>query len=125
MDNERTDAVAVRMRSLTKVYGEGPTAVHALRGIDLEIRKGEMLMLVGPSGSGKTTLISVMAGILDQTDGDCVVFERDLRRMRANEKTRYRGETIGFVFQSFNLLPTLTAEENVCVPLLIGGMKLR
>lgn len=120
-----TNGVAVRLSSLTKIYGEGTTAVHALRGIDLDIRKGEMLMLVGPSGSGKTTLISVMAGILDQTAGDCLVFDHDLRHMRAREKTRYRGETIGFVFQSFNLLPTLSAEENVCVPLLIGGMKLR
>jgi putative ABC transport system ATP-binding protein len=66
-----------------------------------------------------------MAGILDQTEGECVVFDHDLRQMRAREKTRYRGETIGFVFQSFNLIPTLTAVENVCVPLLIGGMRRR
>lgn len=125
MTPEDTNGVAVRLRGLTKVYGAGATAVPALRGVDLEIHKGEMFMLVGPSGSGKTTLISVMAGILDQTDGECVIFDHDLRHMRPRDKTRYRGETIGFVFQSFNLLPSLSAEENVCVPLLIGGMKLR
>ena len=125
MTPEDTNGVAVRLRRLTKVYRAGATAVPALRGVDLEIHKGEMFMLVGPSGSGKTTLISVMAGILDQTDGECVIFDHDLRHMRPRDKTRYRGETIGFVFQSFNLLPSLSAEENVCVPLLIGGMKLR
>jgi putative ABC transport system ATP-binding protein len=77
-------------------------------------------MLVGPSGCGKTTLISVIAGILDQNDGDCVVFGHDFKHMAQRDKTRYRGETIGFVFQAFNLLPTLTAAENAAIPLLIN-----
>jgi putative ABC transport system ATP-binding protein len=115
--------LAVRIHGVTKTYGQGATAVHALRGVDLDVRMGELLMLVGPSGSGKTTLISVMAGILDQTAGDCVVFGHDFRHMPAHEKTQYRGANVGFVFQSFNLLPTLSALENVCVPLLIRGIK--
>jgi putative ABC transport system ATP-binding protein len=78
-------------------------------------------MLVGPSGCGKTTLISVLAAILDQDDGECVVLGKDLLRMGQRERARFRGETIGFVFQQFNLLPTLSAAENVAVPLLIHG----
>jgi putative ABC transport system ATP-binding protein len=85
------------------------------------VRIGELMMLVGPSGCGKTTLISVIAGILDRDAGDCAVFGHDFSRMSPRDKTRWRGGTIGFVFQSFNLLPTLTAAENVAVPLLING----
>ena len=79
-------------------------------------------MLVGPSGCGKTTLISVVAGILDHDDGECLVFKQDLRGMGQTKKTRYRGQNVGFVFQAYNLLPTLTALENVSVPLLILGV---
>src|SRR6266516_3773996 len=104
--------VAVHCRGVTKTYGSGSSAVTALRGIDLEVRKGELMMLVGPSGCGKTTLISVSAGILDQDDGDCRVFQHDLKNMRQGEKTHYRGRNIGFVFQAFNVLPSLTAAEN-------------
>jgi putative ABC transport system ATP-binding protein len=91
---------------VTKTYGSGSAAVTALRGIDLEVRKGELMMLVGPSGCGKTTLISVMAGIFDQDNGECTVFGRDLKDMGSGEKTHFRGQTIGFVFQAFNLLPS-------------------
>jgi putative ABC transport system ATP-binding protein len=115
--------VAVHCRGVTKSYGTGGAKVTALRGIDLEVRKGELMMLVGPSGCGKTTLISVIAGILDQDQGECDVFGHDLKGMPSREKTRYRGETIGFVFQAFNLLPTLSAAENVSVPLLINGVR--
>src|SRR6266550_5641100 len=113
---------AVQCRGVTKTYGTGDARVTALSGIDLEVRRGELLMVVGPSGCGKTTLISVIAGILDQDSGECRVFGQDYHRMTGREKTRYRGETIGFVFQAFNLLPTLTAAENAAVPLLINGM---
>jgi putative ABC transport system ATP-binding protein len=113
---------AVVCQGVTKTYGAGPDRVPALRGIDLEVRSGELLMLVGPSGCGKTTLISVIAGILDQDDGLCSVFEHDLKAMSNREKTNYRGRSIGFVFQAFNLLPALTAAENVAVPLLILGV---
>src|SRR3954466_8351376 len=117
--------VTVRCRNVVKSYGSGSAAVTALRGIDLDVRKGELMMLVGPSGCGKTTLISVMAGILDQDNGECEVFGRDLKHMGQWEKTHFRGETIGFVFQAFNLLPSLTAAENVAVPLLINGVPRR
>jgi putative ABC transport system ATP-binding protein len=112
---------AVLCENITKVYGSGPDEVHALRGVDLEIRAGELLMLVGPSGCGKTTLISIIAGILDPTAGRAVVFDHDLKQMPDREKVRFRGQSIGFVFQAFNLLPSLSAVENVAVPLLILG----
>ena len=114
--------IAVFCKSVTKSYVTGPTKVMALRGVDLEVRQGELLMLVGPSGCGKTTLISVVAGILDHDEGECLVFQRDLRGMGQTKKTRYRGRNVGFVFQAYNLLPTLTALENVSVPLLILGV---
>ena len=117
--------IAVRCRGLTKTYGAGDASVMALRGIDLDVRRGELLMIVGPSGCGKTTLISVIAAILAQDSGQCDVLGRDLRAMGQNERTRFRGESIGYVFQMFNLLPALTALENVSVPLLLNGVARR
>jgi putative ABC transport system ATP-binding protein len=120
-----TEDVAVRCQGLTKIYDLGGQKVSALSGIDLEIRMGELMMLVGPSGCGKTTLISVMAGILDQDEGLCEVFGKDLRHMRDKDKLSFRARNIGFVFQSYNLLPSLTAAENVAIPLIINGEKLQ
>ena len=114
--------VAVRVDNVVKTYGAGDSQVVALRGVDLDVKAGELMMLVGPSGCGKTTLISVIAGILDQDEGECHVFGRDYRQMSTRDKTRFRGENIGFVFQAFNLLPTLTAAENAAVPLFINGV---
>jgi putative ABC transport system ATP-binding protein len=114
--------VAVRCSGVTKRYSTGGQVVTALRGIDLDVRTGELMMLVGPSGCGKTTLISVIAGILDQDEGECRVFGRDFKNMSGRQRTGYRGQAIGFVFQQFNLLPTLNAAENVSVPLLINGV---
>lgn len=116
---------AVHCRGLTKVYGTGAGQVTALRGIDLDVRTDELMMLVGPSGCGKTTLISVIAGILDQNEGECRVFGNDFLHMNPAAKTRVRGQMIGFVFQAFNLIPTLNAAENVSVPLLLNGVKRR
>ncbi len=116
-----TGAPAVVCRAVTKSYGVGGSTVVALRGIDLEIASGELMMLVGPSGCGKTTLISVIAGILDRDAGECSVFGTDFKNMSASAKTKFRGRNIGFVFQAFNLIPTLTAAENVAVPLMILG----
>ncbi|MFC5743274.1 ABC transporter ATP-binding protein [Dyella tabacisoli] len=104
------------------MYGASETAVHALRGIDLDIPLGGLSMLVGPSGCGKTTLISVLAGILDKTAGDCVVLGQDMGNLSAPQKTRWRRDQVGFVFQSFHLMPTLTAVENAAIPLLIQGV---
>lgn len=114
-------ALAVRCRGVTKHYGEGNAKVVALRGVDLEINQGELLMLVGPSGCGKTTLISVIAGILDRDEGECEVFGTDFNTISQRQRTLWRGKSVGFVFQQFNLIPTLTAAENVAVPLMILG----
>ena len=115
--------IAVRCQGVTKAYGTGDAKVTALRGVDLEVHRGELLMLVGPSGCGKTTLISVITAILDRDGGECAVLGRDLQRMDKTERARFRGASIGFVFQTFNLLPALTAAENVAVPLLINGAR--
>src|SRR5262245_1548262 len=114
--------VAVSCRSVEKGFGAGDTRVHVLRGIDLEVRTGELLMLVGPSGCGKTTLISIIAGILDADEGEARVFGVDIKSLSVREKTAYRGKTIGFVFQAFNLIPALQIVENVAIPLLLQGM---
>ncbi|MGZ5051129.1 MAG: ABC transporter ATP-binding protein [Methylobacter sp.] len=115
--------LAVSCRDLVKTYDTGDQKVTALNGVNLDIRMGELMMLVGPSGCGKTTLISVIAGILDQDSGSCEVFGEDLRGMSNRHKLDFRARNIGFVFQAFNLLPSLSAAENVSVPLIINGMK--
>jgi putative ABC transport system ATP-binding protein len=120
---QNSNQIAVKCTGVKKTYGKGIAAVQALRGIDLEVPAGQLMMIVGPSGSGKTTLISVIAGILEQTEGTCIVFDHDFKAMSATQKTHFRGETIGFVFQAFNLIPTLTAAENTAIPLLIYGSK--
>lgn len=119
---ESSNGIAVRCRGVTKSYGRGEARVTALRGVDLEVRFGEVLMLVGPSGCGKTTLISVIAAILEQDAGECVVLDHNVLSMDRTERARFRGASIGFVFQAFNLLPSLPAAENIAVPLLINGV---
>jgi putative ABC transport system ATP-binding protein len=118
-----TDTTAIHCRGITKHYGTGENRIAALRGIDLDVLSGELMMLVGPSGCGKTTLISVLAGILDQDGGDCLVFGENLKQMPARERVAFRAKNIGFVFQAFNLIPALTAAENVAVPLQINGIR--
>ena len=117
--------IAVRCNGVTKTYGDGNAAVQALRGVNLTVRTGELLMLVGPSGCGKTTLISILAGVLRRDDGECSVFNHDYNEMKQEETTRFRGKNVGFVFQAFNLIPALTAAENVATPLIINGAKPR
>jgi putative ABC transport system ATP-binding protein len=112
---------AVLLRGVSKVFGTGDTRTRAVDAIDLELPYGELVLLVGPSGCGKTTLISLIAGLLDPTDGEVVVLGHSLNRMGGTRKVRFRGDNIGFVFQQYNLLPALTAAENACVPLLVAG----
>jgi putative ABC transport system ATP-binding protein len=113
--------VAVRCRGVTKSFGEGNAKTVVLRGVDLDVYTGQMTLMVGPSGCGKTTLMSVLAGTLEVNEGTINIFGKDLVKMSAAQKVRFRGETIGFVFQQFNLLPALTAAENAAMPLLIAG----
>jgi putative ABC transport system ATP-binding protein len=108
-------------RGVTREFGQGETRTQALRGVDLEARAGQITLLVGPSGCGKTTLISIIAGLLDPTDGEVTVLGEDLRGLAGRRLVRFRGDNIGFVFQQYNLLPALTAAENAAVPLLIAG----
>jgi putative ABC transport system ATP-binding protein len=124
-ETETRTRTAVRCHDVTKTFGAGSAAVRALRGVNLEMSTGELMMLVGPSGSGKTTLISVIAGVLSRDGGDCSVFGRDYMRMSVDETTHFRGENIGFVFQAWNLIPALSAVENVAVPLIIKGTNRR
>jgi putative ABC transport system ATP-binding protein len=112
---------AVVARGVTKEFGSGDTGTLALRGVDLDIAYGETTLLVGPSGCGKTTLISIIAGLLNPTDGEVSVLGHDLSELRGASLVNFRKRNIGFVFQQYNLLPALTAAENAAVPLLIAG----
>jgi putative ABC transport system ATP-binding protein len=113
---------AIICTQVSKSYRSKNTVTPALRGVDLVINPGELFMLVGPSGCGKTTLISVIAGILDLDGGSCRIFGNDLQHMSDTERTTYRGANVGFVFQSYNLIPTLNTTENVAIPLLLNGI---
>jgi putative ABC transport system ATP-binding protein len=119
----RVPDAAVVCRGVTKEFGTGETRVRALRGVDLEVPPGEMTLLVGPSGCGKTTLISVIAALLEPTRGEVEVLGASLTTMPARQKVDFRRRHVGFVFQQYNLLPALTAAENVAVPLVIAGHK--
>ncbi len=111
----------VNARGLVKVYGSGDQAVRALDGVSLDILSGGITMVVGPSGCGKTTLISVLAATLDIDEGTIEAFGQRIDTMDAEGKTAFRRSNIGFVFQQYNLLPGLTSEENVEIPLLLSG----
>jgi putative ABC transport system ATP-binding protein len=115
-------SVAVECRDVSKVFGDGESAVRALDHVGVQVAAGALTLLVGPSGCGKTTLISVIAGLLDPTAGEVTVMGVNQTRLAARDRLEFRKKNIGFVFQQYNLLPALTAEENACVPLLINGM---
>ena len=114
---------AVDARDVWRRYGEGETAVDALRGVDLEVRTGELVAVMGPSGSGKSTLMHILAGLDKPTSGTVKIAGTEITELDDSHLTRLRREHIGFVFQFFNLLPMLDAEENVVLPLSIAGEK--
>ena len=118
-----TEELAVEIRGLTKVFGSGETEVRALDGVDLEVVRGEMMAIMGPSGSGKSTLLHLLGALESPTSGSIALAGRDFAGLDDKELTLLRREGIGFVFQFFNLLPALTAEENVLLPALIAGKR--
>jgi putative ABC transport system ATP-binding protein len=110
-------------RSLMKDYGVGEQVrVHALRGVDLQVRRGEMLAIMGPSGSGKSTMLHILGGVEPPTSGSVLLEGVDLATLNDDQRTVIRRERLGFIFQSFNLLPAFTAEENVALPLELAGV---
>jgi putative ABC transport system ATP-binding protein len=119
----RPTGVAVEGRGLTRRYGEGATAVDALRGVDIDVRSGELVAVMGPSGSGKSTLMHILAGLDKPTQGTVAIAGTEITTLGDSKLTLLRREHIGFVFQFFNLLPMLDAEENVVLPLSIAGEK--
>jgi putative ABC transport system ATP-binding protein len=115
--------VVVEAHELTRQYGEGETAVHALRGVSLTVERGQLVAVMGPSGSGKSTLMHILAGLDKPTSGTVTIAGTEITGLDDADMTRLRRDHIGFVFQFFNLLPMLTAEENVVLPLSIAGEK--
>src|SRR5260370_12797448 len=113
----------IRAKGLGKIYRGGATELRALQEVDLEVRAGELTMLMGPSGSGKTTLLSILGCILRASEGKLEVLGRDVSALPESELPRIRREGIGFVFQGFNLFPTLTAAENVALALDLRGIR--
>jgi putative ABC transport system ATP-binding protein len=118
-----TDVTIVEARGVHKIYDTGTVQVHALRGVDVAIKRGEMVAIVGPSGCGKTTLLNCLSGLDSVTEGGVLIEGTDLETLTDNQKTDYRAEHIGFIFQFYNLLPVLTAVENVELPLLLARKK--
>lgn len=116
---------AVECRNVVRDFGQGDTKTRVLHGIDLDVRQGEITLLVGPSGCGKTTLISIICGLLEPTAGAIRLFGVDRSSLSGRRLVEFRGEHIGFVFQQYNLLPALTAAENAAIPLIIAGMPRR
>ena len=125
MNATASTQLAVHVRAVTKTFGTGEAAVRALKGVDFTARQGELLMIVGPSGCGKTTLLSVIAGTLNFDDGEIDVFGSALHQMKPRHVTEFRKRNVGFIFQQFNLIPTLDLVENVSVPLLLNGHRRR
>jgi putative ABC transport system ATP-binding protein len=115
MASARTFTTIAALRGVTKVFGSGEAAVHALEDIDLEIAPGELLVVLGPSGSGKTTLLNILGGIEPSTTGTVQIAGHDVTRLGPAAMTRMRRDVVGFVYQFFNLIPTLTARENIAV----------
>jgi putative ABC transport system ATP-binding protein len=122
-DQPATGETVVEAFDVARRYGEGETAVDALRGIDLKVARGQLVAVMGPSGSGKSTLMHIMAGLDKPTKGDVAIAGTRVSELNDTQLTRLRREHIGFIFQFFNLLPMLTAEENIRLPLSLAGEK--
>lgn len=121
----KEDGTIIEAKTLKKTYDTGKVKVDALRGVDLVVREGEMVAVMGPSGCGKTTLLNCMSGLDDLSEGEVYIRGEPLSKMSDRVRTKYRAEKIGFVFQAYNLLPVLTAAENVELPLLLAGKSLK
>jgi putative ABC transport system ATP-binding protein len=122
-DVARANGAVVSAHDLTRRYGEGETAVDALRGVSLDVPKGHLTAVMGPSGSGKSTLMHILAGLDKPTSGEVTIAGTEISKLSDTDLTKLRREHIGFVFQFFNLLPMLNAQENVVLPLSIAGEK--
>ncbi|MCX7618504.1 MAG: ABC transporter ATP-binding protein [Tepidiforma sp.] len=118
-------SIRLKVENLEKIYGEGERAVHAVRGVSFATEPGEFVAIVGPSGSGKTTMLAMIGGLLTPTRGTIEVNGRDIARLRGKELAEYRRQKVGFVFQANNLLPYLTARENLLVMARINGSDLK
>ena len=117
--------LAINVADVVKSFPAGDSRTYALKGATLDARFGELLMIVGPSGCGKTTLLSVICGTLQCEEGSLTVFDHDLRKMKDADVTKFRCENVGFIFQQFNLNPTLTAGENASIPLILNGVAVK
>ncbi|MFL6353766.1 MAG: ABC transporter ATP-binding protein [Bryobacteraceae bacterium] len=118
--NAKTEEI-IRVRGLRKIYHVGDVEVPALRGVDLDVERGEFLAIIGPSGSGKSTLFHILGGLAPPTDGEVLIEGLDLRQLSESERTEMRQKKVGFVFQKYNLLPTLTAKDNIAIAQALSG----
>ena len=111
-------------KGLKKIYGEGENKVNALRGVDLEVKKGEFVAIVGTSGSGKSTLLHMLGGLDRPTEGEVIVEQKDISKLKDEELTIFRRRKIGFIFQAYNLVPVLNVYENIVLPIELDGAKI-
>jgi putative ABC transport system ATP-binding protein len=121
---ETNNDIIIRAQEVRKTYDTGRVKVEALRGVDLTVRRGEMVAVMGPSGSGKTTLLNTLSGLDEINEGVIEIDGQDLAKMSDRQRTKYRASNMGFIFQFYNLLPVLTAVENVEMPLLLNGQRI-
>lgn len=122
MEAEKKREVVIRVRDLYKVYRMGDTKVYALNGVDLDIRQGEFCAITGPSGSGKSTLLNMLAGLEHPSKGEIVIAGKHIEKLNEKQLVTFRRERVGFIFQSYNLIATMDAVENVALPLSFRGM---